>query len=85
MASVAPAASEAAAADEQVIVKLAAVSLSASTNREDLWRDKGITFRPYQDERDMVGSPLDSTAAPHTAIARMRSQAALAGHSGRHG
>ena len=50
---VSEASADAANADE-VLAKLAAISLSSTTDRAEFWREKGITFRPYRDERDMV-------------------------------
>jgi hypothetical protein len=52
MACEAPAGS--AAGELEALVQMASLSLSASTERADMWRDKGISFRPYQDESDMV-------------------------------
>jgi hypothetical protein len=54
MASELSEADAASGSQDEALAKLAAVSLSLSTDRSDLWRDKGITFRPYKDERDMV-------------------------------
>ena len=54
MASELSDADAASGSQDEALAKLAAVSLSLSTDRADLWRDKGITFRPYKDERDMV-------------------------------
>jgi hypothetical protein len=47
-------ASAAAANADEVLAKVAAISLSSTTDRAEFWREKGITFRPYRDERDMV-------------------------------
>ena len=55
MASDALHASAAAASDEEAQSKLTTVCLSLSTDRSELWRANGITFRPYRDERDLVG------------------------------
>ena len=48
---------------DEALAKLAAVSLSLTTDRAELWRDKGITFRPYRDERDMVRRVYNRRAA----------------------
>ena len=56
MSSDVPEASAASAIEDEVQGKLAAICLSTSTDRAELWRAQGITFRPYRDESDMVGS-----------------------------
>ena len=88
MASEVPVVGEAAAAaaaaaaaeeeEEEALANLSAVSLSASTNRGVAWREKGITFRPYSDERDMVRFTTTKPAFPFHATAHMlHSQVAL--------
>ena len=51
------------AGQEEALAKLAVMSLSSTTDRAQLWREKGITFRPYRDERDMVRIASTTAAA----------------------
>ena len=57
------------AGQDEALAKLAVMSLSSTTDRAQLWREKGISFRPYQDERDMVRITPTSAAAAHDTFA----------------
>jgi hypothetical protein len=70
------------AGQDEALAKLAVMSLSSTTDRAQLWREKGISFRPYRDERDMVRMSPTSAAASLTPT---RAHGTFAGCSRGHG